>query len=469
MELPKEFIALMKEHWPSEADALCDALCTTDPSVSVRMNAWKSPTPNPSPAGEGNEVGARVPWCKSAYYLPERPAFTFDPLLHAGAYYVQEAGSMFLAQAIEQHVPNEPLVALDLCAAPGGKSTLLRAMLHPDSLLVSNEPMRQRAQVLAENILKWGHPNCMVTQNYPADFSHLTHTFDLVVADVPCSGEGMFRKDDEAIRDWSLENVDTCWRRQRDIISDIWPTLKPGGLLIYSTCTFNRFEDEDNVQWICRELGAEQLTLRIDPSWGITGQYHFFPGKTRGEGFFLSVLRKADDELRPFTPSEGKSKKQKGKQNNNKVETAPRQVLDWLADGAWQLTPINPASGWVSALPTRYAPLMNAMRQTLSVLVEGVPVAEQKGRDWMPAHGLALNTAYRRGAFPEVELTYDQALTYLRREVLTIDAPRGIVLVTFAGLPLGFVKNLGNRANNLYPQEWRIRSGYTTPFTLTAL
>ncbi len=439
----------MKEHWPNEADALCDALCTTDPSVSVRTNPLKGL----SLSSELQEHP--VPWCANAYYLPERPAFTFDPLLHAGAYYVQEASSMFLAQAIQQYVPQSPIVALDLCAAPGGKSTLLRSMLHADSLLVSNEPMRQRAQVLAENMTKWGNPNCVVTQNYPDDFSSFTHTFDLVVADVPCSGEGMFRKDDEAIRDWSMQNVDTCWRRQRDIIRDIWPTIKPGGLLVYSTCTFNRFEDEENVEWIARELGAERLPLRIDESWNITGQYHFFPGKTRGEGFFLSVLRKADDALHPIRLREEKPKKQK--------QQVPTFTHEWVNDDS--RTFVLRGEQYI-AVPSQYAMLMSAMRSALTVLVEGVAVAELKGRDWMPSHALAMSAIYRRGSFSEVELSYEQALAYLRREVIVVDAPRGYVLVCFHDLPLGFVKNVGNRANNLYPQEWRIRSGYTTPFTL---
>lgn len=450
LQLPSDFIQLMHQHWHDDADALCDALLNTEPSVSVRLNPLKM-------QWEGTNC---VPWCPDAYYLDERPAFTFDPLLHAGAYYVQEAGSMFLAQAIRQLVPQQPLVALDLCAAPGGKSTLLRAMLHTDSLLVSNEPMRQRAQVLAENMQKWGHPNCVVTQNYPADFTHLTHTFDLIVADVPCSGEGMFRKDEGAIRDWSQQNVETCWRRQRDIIADIWSALKPGGILIYSTCTFNRFEDEDNVSWICRELGAEPLTLSVDEAWGITGQYHFFPGKAQGEGFFLAALRKAEDDCRPFAPREPKNKKDK-----TKVQM-PRQTHEWVMGDDFTFV-LNDEQ--YIAVPQRYATLMSHLCQQLTVLTEGIPLADLKGRDWQPNHALALSAAYQKGTFPEAELSYEQALAYLRREAITIDAPRGYVLVTFAGHPLGFVKNLGNRANNLYPQEWRIRSGYTTPFTLLNL
>ncbi|MCF0196118.1 MAG: rRNA cytosine-C5-methyltransferase, partial [Bacteroidaceae bacterium] len=375
-------------------------------------------------------------------------SFTFDPLFHAGAYYVQEAGSMFVAETLRQHLPDQPLVALDLCAAPGGKSTLLRSLLHPDSLLVCNEPIRQRAQVLAENIQKWGSPQCVVTQNYPEHFTLLTHLFDVVVADVPCSGEGMFRKDEEAIQDWSLQNVEMCVRRQRDILRDVWSALKPGGLLVYSTCTFNRHEDEENVDWLCKELGAERLTVAVQPEWGICGSYHFFPSHTRGEGFFLSIVRKRPDDFTPLPLKVPKCQQS---------DTPPSDVRDWLSAGEWSFVR---SENLYTAVPRRHEALMNMLRKHLHVLTEGVPLAELRGRDWTPCHALALNTALRRGAFPEAEVTYEQAIAYLRREAINVTAPRGYVLVTYHGLPLGFVKNIGSRANNLYPQEWRIRTTF---------
>ena len=370
------------------------------------------------------------------YYLDQRPPFTFDPLLHAGAYYVQEASSMYLDDVLRRRLPAGPLVALDLCAAPGGKSTLLRSRLTDESLLVSNEPVHARSQVLAENLAKWGHPACVVTQNLPEDFVHLTDTFDLVVTDVPCSGEGMFRKDEEALKEWSLENVDLCWRRQRDILQAIWPTLKPGGLLVYSTCTFNRLEDEDNARWIASALGADLLEER-----------HFLPGRDRGEGFYLAALRKRGEWAAPVEA--------------NLPKATPVESLQ--GDFFLLKTPVG---HW--ALPVRHALLMQKLRRTLRVLLCGVQVAELKGRNWQPAHALALSTAYVRGTYPEVALSYAQAIAYLRREALRIDAPRGIFLVTFRGLPLGFAKGVGGRANNLYPQEWRIRTTYTPdePFTL---
>lgn len=450
MVLPEDFEPLMRAHLGDEQTERLMQGLSTEPSVSVRMNPRKN-----SHTFLPEIHQSQVPWARDAYYLDERPAFTFDPLFHAGTYYVQEASSMFLTQAICQHVDREaPLVALDLCAAPGGKSTLIRSLLSDASLLVSNEPMRQRAQVLAENMIKWGHPNTVVTQNYPADFSHLVNTFDLIVTDVPCSGEGMFRKEDDAIRDWSLENVDLCWHRQRDIVEAIWPTLKPGGILIYSTCTFNRFEDEDNVNWVAHELGADILTVNHPTEWNITEGnpgYHFFPGTTRGEGFYMAVLRKQGS---PVAASPKPLSKPVKAQKNE-----PIQAQKWIkGDYIFQIEKERYA-----AIPATYADLIKRFRYGLNTIHAGVPLAELKGKDWIPCHALAMNTAYQEGSFPEIELTYDEALAYLRKEALRIDAPKGFIVVTYKKERLGFAKSIGNRANNLYPQEWRIRSGYTTP------
>ena len=449
MQLPADFTALMRQQWGEEiSSSLCESLSSTEPSVSVRLNRAK--------LGDGKSDLAfqssaeRVPWCPDAYWLSARPAFTFDPLLHAGAYYVQDASSMFLAQVVRQHV-SAPSVVLDLCAAPGGKSTLLRGLLPDGSLLVSNEPIAKRAQILAENITKWGHPDTVVTQNYPEDFASLTSFFDFIVADVPCSGEGMFRKEADAVRDWSLDAVRACQQRQRDILRDVWPALKPGGLLCYSTCTFNHLEDEDNVEWICRQLGAEVVPLCVDATWNVLGCHHFLPSRLRGEGFFLCLLRKTSASSVATPPAVRRSK--------STSEKMPAAVCDWV-QGDFVFSA---SGGVVTAFPAGHVSLLPLLRR-LHLLTEGVRVAELKGHDWQPAHSLAMSLSLRRGAFPEAELTYETALAYLRREAIQVDAPRGIVLVTYRNLPLGFVKNLGSRANNLYPAEWRIRSGYTTDF-----
>ncbi|MBQ9668680.1 MAG: RsmB/NOP family class I SAM-dependent RNA methyltransferase, partial [Prevotella sp.] len=274
-----------------------------EPPVSIRLNPLKTKSMRPVD-------GAVVPWCNEAFYLPSRPNFTFDPLLHAGCYYVQEAASMFIDLIVRQHIPH-PVTMLDLCAAPGGKSTALLAALPEGSRLVSNEPVRQRFQVLSENLAKWGHEGSIAVNRYPADFRRDGFLFDAILCDVPCSGEGMFRKDPNAIGEWSLENVERCWRLQREIVGDAWQCLVPGGLLIYSTCTFNTLENEENIRWMQRELGAEVLPVETKEEWGITGSllpgftapvYRFIPGLTRSEGLFMCVMRKPSDFVqRPCT------------------------------------------------------------------------------------------------------------------------------------------------------------------------
>ena len=410
--LPQDFVRLMHEHYEqAAADALCKALETTEPEVSIRLNPRKL---------SADEVLAHnpdlepVPWCPDAFYLKDRPAFTFDPLLHAGAYYVQEASSMYVAQVLKGQgarsegqedtntlskspapcslppAPN-PFLALDLCAAPGGKSTLLQSLLPEGSLLISNEPIAKRAQILSENMQKWmmgqpeTAPQVFVTQNYPADFGALTGLVDILLVDAPCSGEGMFRKDEGARREWSLENVRMCQQRQRDILQDIWHVLKPGGLLIYSTCTFNRFEDEDNTRFICDEMGGF-----------CTLERHFLPGKDKGEGFYVAAIRKGGegDESTPEA-----------------LQEAARKV-----------------------------------RRTLKALYDSANAPQPEG--------------------PRIELGYAEALQYLRREALRVEAPRGPVTLCYRGLILGSGKGVGNRINNLYPEAWRIRTTYTSPYSL---
>ena len=429
--------------------------------VSIRPNQEKCDFP---------VKGTPVPWAAQlGYYLADRPTFTFDPLFHAGAYYVQEASSMFVARALQEYV-HEAAVMLDLCAAPGGKSTLARSVLPEGSLLVANEVMRNRSQVLAENLIKWGHPEVVVTNNDPADFTPLHHFFDVILTDVPCSGEGMFRKDEVAVEEWSLDNVDTCWRRQRRILNDIWPTLKPGGLLIYSTCTFNVEENEENVAWIAKELGADILSVPVETAWGLTGNlegkdfpaYRFLPGFTKGEGFFMAVLRKHEAPVETITLRP--EKKKKGKEAKGKgaapVVAVPKEAKQWVQhpeNYQWEVR-----NQTVVAIPSHHANEFSILRQSLKVLHEGITVGELKGKDLIPQHSLAMSTERIKEAFPQAPLSYEQAIAYLRKEGLILDGdvPRGYVLVTYQQQPLGFVKNIGNRANNLYPQEWRIRSGY---------
>ena len=468
MKLPEKFKEYFLSRWnPSTLDSLIQGL-DAEPSVSIRLNPARLPLDALPEGADG-----RVPWCPEGIYLRERPLFTADPLFHAGAYYVQDASSMFLAHVL-RHIfqPSNPstfqsfnlstfqssnlstfsfadfcrdstiqasLMALaapkvqpssvlDLCAAPGGKSTLLRSLLPDDCLLVANEPNRTRVQVLAENMAKWGHPNVLVTQAMAADFADSaapSGDFDLILADVPCSGEGMFRKEEEAVRQWSPQLVAECAALQRSIIRDVWPALCPGGTLIYSTCTFNPEEDEDNVKWIAQELGAEIVPIPVNPTWGIVTDSsdspptsvslpfcHFLPGLIRGEGFFLAVLRKhGEPENADFIEERPKNEKRKERRNKKgKHKEEHRTLRERLA----------------------------ASLTTLSTDQLDAPDS------------------------PRVELSLNDAIRYLRREALTLppQTPRGTVTVCFRGQRLGLMNNLGTRANNLYPREWRIRSTF---------
>lgn len=447
---------LGKNEWNLFAGALQE-----EPPASVRMN--------PRKCGLSPEGASPVPWCRDGFYLSARPAFTFDPLFHAGCYYVQEASSMILDQVLRQYVTS-PSIMLDLCAAPGGKSTLARTALPEGSLLVANEVMRGRSQVLAENMVKWGHPDVLVTQNDPADFTELGPLFDVILADVPCSGEGMFRKDETAVSEWSTDNVHLCWQRQRSILSAIWPCLKTGGILIYSTCTYNREENEDNVAWIAEELGAEVLPVETDDGWGITGNLagydfpvcRFLPHRTVGEGLFMAVLRKTSDDGEAETGGRKRNRqnKDKGKKGGRNPLKTSREMENWLLNPERYALMVDGEEA--VAFPGVFLDLYELFKSRLKVLHAGIILGEWKGKDWQPGHSLAMNVECNGTAFPQAELTYEQAVAYLRKEAVALfpDTPRGYVLVTYHGRPLGFVKNIGNRANNLYPQEWRIRSGY---------
>ena len=366
--------------------------------VSIRLNPMKM-----ADGGWKMDDAEPVPWCMNGYYLKQRPNFTFDPLFHAGCYYVQEAASMFLDEVLKQVAVSPKLTALDMCAAPGGKSTLLRAALSDDCVLYSNEPIRNRANILLENVTKWGYPNHYVTNVYPEAYRKSKMKFDLILCDVPCSGEGMFRKDEATIREWSPQQVEKCWQMQRDIVTDAWACLNDGGLLIYSTCTFNTKENEENIRWILDLFkDAKVLDINTKPEWYITGSllegfhepvYRFIPGISRSEGLFVCVLRKGNG-LAVST--------EQGEYSHAGNKKFPRRE---------------------QSIPTL---------GTIPLHVDG----------------------------PQVELTYQQAMAYLRHEALVLpeETPRGLVNVAFQGFPLGPAKNIGTRANNLYPKEWKIKT-----------
>lgn len=453
MKLPVPFINQTQALLGEEEYAKLECALLEESPVSIRVNKMKSLS---------HEETSSVPWCSTGFYLNKRLTFTFDPLFHAGCYYVQEASSMFVEQVVNKYI-KEPTVALDLCAAPGGKSTHLRSRLPEGSFLVANEVIRNRSQILVENLIKWGHPDVAVSNNDPADFSSLGALFDLILTDVPCSGEGMFRKDPGAIEEWSPENVTICYQRQRRIIADIWPCLKPGGILVYSTCTYNLKEDEDNIEWIKSELGAESLSVEIPEEWGITGNlagtdtpiYRFLPHKTKGEGFFLAALRKTGEE--DIEPLRRKSSKKNKKEKPLEI---PQQAKQWLQHP--EDFELERRGDFIIACRKTFVELVNTLRQQLRIVHSGITIGEVKGKDLLPHQSLAMSNELNIDQFSTYELSYEQAISYLRKEAITLDisAPRGYVLLEYKNIPLGFVKNIGNRANNLYPQEWRIRSGY---------
>lgn len=394
-----------------------------------------------------------IPWASNAYYLDRRPSFTLDPLLHQGMYYVQEASSMFLEQAFRL-CADRPVTVLDLCAAPGGKSTLLSSLMPEGSILVSNEIQRGRAQILAENMAKWGNGRVLVTCNSPKEIGECGPRYDIISVDAPCSGEGMFRKEEQAVAEWSLSNVEMCASRQRSILKDIWPALRPGGFLIYSTCTFNTRENEENVRWMTDEFGAELLDIPTEASWNIMGAldgsglpvYHFMQHRNRGEGFFLSLLRKPEERI--FSASSRCVRKY--------IKNDCNIANDWLsAPEEWRLIR---DGNRIFALPCDTADEMLEISDGLYTLIRGIDVAVIKGKDVIPAHGLAMSDIVRTDAFNCVEMDRMESLAYLRCEAIHLPtAPKGVLMLTYAGRPLGFVKNIGNRANNMYPHEWRIR------------
>ena len=425
-------------------------------SVSVRRNPFKNGlTP------EGREVA----WCRHGRILPERPQFTLDPHFHGGAYYVQDSSSMFVGHVFRTLVSKKnrpvgrPFRVLDLCAAPGGKTTDLAASLREiygdDFLLVSNEIMKQRVGILADNVALWGDPNVVVTSDDPRAFAALPGFFDAIVADVPCSGEGMFRKDEQAQKQWSEDNVALCEARQKRIVADVWPALAKDGIFLYSTCTFNRHENDLNVKWIAQELSADFLTdvnIAADCDGVIKTEYGFslVPGFVEGEGQYCAALKKIAEAEYKDVPAR-KSRSGKG----SKDAQMPKGLEKYVnKDVSFRMR-----GETVTAVPAIVASSVSVLEQNLHVVAAGCALGTAKGSLFIPDADLALSLMLEEGSFPSVEVDRATALSYLHRDaiVLPSDTEKGYVLIKHEGLPLGFVKNLGNRCNSLHPQSRRIR------------
>lgn len=416
--IPAEFLTMISSMPGIDGEAFARAM-SEPASVSIKVNRRKLPldsTHSINILGYGELE--HVKWCNSGFYLDQRPKFTLHPLLHAGVFYVQDASSMIhetLTKSIIDtgDIPSDPLV-LDLCAAPGGKTTSIINALPDGATVIANEVMPQRAQILKENLLKWGYPQIIATSSQTKSFAACGEIFDIIAVDAPCSGEGMMRKDEKAVEQWSHGLIAKCANLQREILSDAYDALRPGGYLIYSTCTFNRQEDEENVEWLVENLGLEPVTPSLPDNTGIGTQIEspypalrFMPHLTRGEGLFAAILRKPGNA---------------------------------------------PAANRKKAIET--------IKKKTKVILDGIPRVTTKGKTDIPTSEWALSTDFPKDQYPFVELEEELALSYLRHEALRLpeSTPRGFIVVTYKGFPLGFVKNIGNRANNLFPSEWRIRN-----------
>lgn len=495
-ELPVEFLSLVKESLGEESlKELLHRLESGRSLTAVRLNPHKYPLDErPGNLTEtervretmeemrregaeavfGENVAGRIPWCETGFYLKERPQFTLDPLFHAGAYYVQEASSMYmdlLRDAIERECNRreesgfftKSLTVLDLCAAPGGKTTHLASFLNDDSLLIANEVIKSRSVILADNVAKWGNPRVMVTRNDPRDFEELGEVFDLVVADVPCSGEGLFGKEPGAVREWSLSNVKLCSERQQRILADIWPVLKPGGFLIYSTCTYNHFENDDNLGYLQREFGAQPVRLEPPAGSGVLvtpgGGLQFVPGRVEGEGQFVALLRKPEagipEEIRSGKRFTGGRKEGKaGKWGKGEGKGGGLSACPFIPDGYDAFL----QGELLIGLPQRLTDRILFFKERLQTVLSGVAIASVKGRDFIPHPDLALLAGHACTGIPAIELSREDALRFLAKDPLAFpESPVGYLRLTYRGRGLGFVKNLGSRSNNLLPMARRIR------------
>ncbi|MBE3140674.1 MAG: rRNA methyltransferase, partial [Thermoplasmata archaeon] len=434
-----------------DAEALLKALEEPSP-ISIRIN--------PSKWNKRPLNAESVPWCKNGYYLSIRPSYTLDPLFHSGCYYPQEASGMFLEQAIRQTGGSlENIRVLDLCGAPGGKSTHLSEIIGPGNLLVANEVIRSRAAILAETVTKWGSGNTIVTQNDPAVFGRLSGYFDIILVDAPCSGEGMFRTN-VAINEWSVENTAHCSERQKRILVDIWPALKRNGILIFSTCTFNPGENEENIKWLIGKHEAECVRLNVTDFEGIKEidyqgiyGYGFYPDKVRGEGFFISVIRKTGKQEKSPVLNLRKPELKPGKSDleiaDRWTQFSKERLLRWGDE--------------IFAVPCGIDDYLHLF-QNLKIVKAGTKVCVVKKSDYLPSYELALSQQLKNDAFPREEISLASAIAYLRRDNFTLhDASEGWNIVTYKGINLGFANNIGTRVNNYFPVEWRIRMNKPEP------
>ena len=467
VRLPESLLDSLKEAEGFDEEAFKKVHASGEQVTSIRINPFKWSMVN----GEWSmgkdihhspfTIDQKIPWTEFGYYLAERPSFTFDPLFHAGCYYVQEASSMLLDQALKQTVDlSKPLKILDLAAAPGGKSTHIQSLISKDSLLVSNEVIRSRSHVLKDNIIKWGTDNVVVTSNDPREFTRLENYFDVIVVDAPCSGSGLFRRDEEAIHEWSLNNVQLCSHRQKRILADAWPALKKNGILIYSTCSYSKEEDEEIIDWMLKGFQISDCRLQIEGNWNITEVqtdlgahgYRCWPDKVKGEGFFIACFKKLDGEDEFIFKSK------------NKLEPVNKKEMElvkaWVKESDHQFIKYRDK---VHAVPGKLMKEINFLLMNLHTSYFGTIIGEPVREKLIPDHALSMSNLAAMNV-ERTELNYDGAIQYLKKKELNIEVKtKGWQLVTYQGHPLGWINALPNRINNYYPKELRILKDLDRP------
>lgn len=485
--MPDAFKEMLEDALGKDVAEKAISAMSESPSAFIRLNPFKQAVPPPAFL----EKATQVQWSKWGYRLDERPVYTLHPLFHCGAYYVQDSSSMFVGEMLRRglegfDVEGRNVRALDLCAAPGGKTTDLTASLRESFgnrfIVVANEYVKARCQILSDNLALWGEPNVVITNEDPKRFSELGEFFDIMLTDVPCSGEGMFRKDSAAVEEWSPELVAMCRDRQRRILKDVWNALRPGGLLLYSTCTFNRFENDLNAAWIEEVLGAENITPEMDYPGVIRTEkgYSLVPGMVDGEGQYCALFRKnqsgcdghsvafdADSASQgsdsncsltglPTANSFGTKQKKSSAVKNHKCGT---RVPVALPDGAFKIEMCQQVvSDIVRAVPLNVLPEVECIESVMHTVRAGITAGQIKGNDIVPTSDIALSTAVSDDFWPNVKVDRNTALSYFHRDSITLppDTPKGFVTLSFKGLKIGFVKNIGNRCNNLHPMSRRI-------------
>lgn len=451
MNFPEHFIASIENTTGFQKDSFIKVHEDDSQITSIRLNENKIAQDASLSVYAKAE---KVPWCTSGFYLSERPLFVLDPHWHVGAYYVQEASSMFVDHIVKSIIPTPTghEVVLDLCAAPGGKTTVLLNHFK-ESLVIANETIKNRNQILIENLTKWGAQNIIVTQNDPGQFAGLTQFFDLVLVDAPCSGSGLFRRDHEAMKQWSLDHVTHCSIRQKRIVEEIMPSIKEGGFLIYSTCSYSMEEDEQLMHFIANDAEWEPVSIPINPTWGIVETefenskgYRFYPNLLKGEGFFVAVFkRKASQYAYQFN-----QRSTSLQLVNKKLEQQLSSMFVHQSDIAYLQH-----AELIIGVPSQHLDLAQTISQTLYIKMMGIAMGSFKGQDFIPHHHLAM-AQFESIPYEMIDIDVEIALQFLRRSSLPIFPGKGWLVLKFNGLRLGFLKNLTNRSNNYYPNEWRI-------------